>query len=191
MDGINGDIAIDTEAMGLNNHRDRLCVVQISCGNGDAHIVHFPKPQFECPNLKALVSDPARVKLFHFGRFDIAILQHYLQIDIENVYCTKIASRLARTYTDSHGLKDLCDELLKVKLNKQQQTSDWGAENLTIEQQNYAASDVLHLHGLRDKLNIMLKREGRAEIAKKCFDFLPTRTKLDLMGWPEFDLFQY
>lgn len=177
--------------MGLNNHRDRLCVVQISCGDGNAHIVHFPTPKYDCPNLKALLSDSNRCKIFHFARFDVAIIQHYLGLQLSNIYCTKIASRLCRTYTDMHGLKDLCEELLKVKISKQQQTSDWGSETLTPEQQNYAASDVLHLHGLREKLNIMLKRENRQEIAQKCFEFLPYRAQLDLLGWPEFDIFQH
>lgn len=188
---IKGDIAVDTEAMGLNNNRDRLCVVQISNGNGEAHIIHFPEPKFDCKNLKKLLSDKDRVKLFHFGRFDIAILQHYLEISISNVYCTKIASRLCRTFTDMHGLKDLCHDLIGVKINKQQQTSYWGAESLTEDQQSYAASDVLYLHKLREKLNAMLKREGRMEIAQKCFDFLPARAELDDMGWNEFDIFQH
>jgi ribonuclease D len=188
---IKGDLAVDTEAMGLNNYRDRLCVIQLSNGNGDAHIVHFPEMKFNCPNLKKMLVDDNKVKLFHFGRFDIAIMMHYLNIDFNNVYCTKIASRLSRTYTDSHGLKDLCEELLKTKLNKQQQSSDWGTSQLSQDQLTYAAGDVLHLHALRDKLDIMLKREGRMEMAQKCFEFLPTRAKLDLMGWPDFDIFQH
>lgn len=188
---LNGDLAIDTEAMGLNNHRDRLCVIQISTGDGTAHVVHFPERKYDAPNIKKLLKDNTRVKLFHFGRFDIAILEHYLGIQLSNVYCTKIASRLTRTYTDMHGLKDLCFELLEVKLNKQQQLSNWGADTLTQDQINYAASDVLHLHALRKKLNVLLKREGRYDIAQACFDFLPTRARLDLAGWNEFDIFQH
>jgi ribonuclease D len=187
----NSSVAIDTEAMGLNNLRDRLCVVQISSGDGSAHLVHFPKPNYDAPNLKKLLADDAKLKIFHFARFDVSIMQHYFQMDIKNIYCTKIASRLVRTYTDMHGLKDLCHELLDIKLNKQQQTSDWGAAELTKEQQSYAASDVLYLHKLKEKLDIMLKRENRLDIAQKCFDFLPTRAKLDTMGWPEFDIFQH
>lgn len=188
---IKGDLAVDTEAMGLNNYRDRLCVIQLSNGNGDTHIVHFPEQKFSCPNLKRMLSNNAIVKLFHFGRFDIAILMHYLQIELQNIYCTKIASRLVRTYTDCHGLKYLCEELLKIKLNKHQQSSDWGTSQLSQEQLAYAAGDVLYLHALRDKLNVMLKREGRMDMANECFNFLPTRAKLDLMGWPDFDIFQY
>lgn len=185
------EVAVDTEAMGLNNHRDRLCVVQISAGDGDAHIVHFPKPDYEAPNLKKLLADNKKCKLFHFGRFDIAILMHYLQINIENVYCTKIASRLTRTYTDMHGLKDLCYDLVNVKISKQQQTSDWGASKLTQEQIDYAAGDVLYLHALKEKLDDLLVREGRIEIASKCFEFLPHRARLDLLGWADFDIFQH
>lgn len=188
---IEGDIAVDTEAMGLNNHRDRLCVIQISNGNGEAHIIHFPEPKFDAPNVRALLSDKNRVKLFHFGRFDIAILQHYLNIEMSNVYCTKIASRLCRTFTDMHGLKDLCHDLIGVKINKQQQTSDWGASTLSPEQIQYAASDVLYLHQLRTKLDYLVAREGRTDVAQKCFDFLPTRAKLDTIGWNEFDIFQH
>lgn len=177
--------------MGLQTLRDRLCVVQISDGKGNAHVVHFPKQKFDAPNLGKLLLDKSRVKLFHFARFDVAILQHYLQIEMQNVYCTKISSRLCRTYTDQHGLKDLCNELLEVRLNKQQQSSDWGALELTKEQIAYAASDVLYLHNLRSKLNVMLEREGRMQIAQKCFDFLPTRAQLDVMGWPELDIFHH
>ncbi len=186
-----GDLAIDTEAMGLNNHRDRLCVVQISDGNGDAHVIHFPTVKFEAPNLKALLQDEKRVKIFHYARFDVAILMHYLKVDLNNIYCTKIASRLSRTFTDQHGLKDICHDLLNVKISKQQQTTDWGAEELTKDQIAYAASDVLHLHELRNKLSPMLKREGRMELAQKCFDFIPSRAKLDLLGWVDFDIFQH
>ncbi len=188
---LKGDVAIDTEAMGLDNLRDRLCVVQISDGNGDAHVIHFPQMEFSCPNLRKIIMDNTRQKIFHFARFDVAIIQHYLQIDLSNIYCTKIASRLVRTYTDTHGLKDLCSELLDIKLNKQQRTSDWGAGELSKEQVAYAASDVLYLHELRNRLNHMLKREGREELAKKCFEFIPTRSKLDVMGWNEFDIFQH
>ena len=177
--------------MGLNNHRDRLCVVQISDGNGDGHVVHFPKAEYNCPNLLKVICDKSRVKLFHFGRFDIAILQHYLSIEISNVYCTKIASRLCRTFTDAHGLKDLCYDLIGVKISKQQQTSYWGTPDLNSDQIAYAASDVLYLHKLRSKLNDMLVRENRLELAQKCFDFLPTRAELDTLGWNEFDIFQH
>jgi ribonuclease D len=188
---LQGDLAIDTEAMGLNNLRDRLCVVQISDGNGDAHVVHFPEAKFACPNLKRLLADRKRVKLFHFARFDVAIIQHYLGVDLENIYCTKIASKLCRTYTDKHGLRDLCSELVNVKISKQEQSSDWGADELRQEQIDYAASDVLYLHALRDVLDSMLKREGRYELAYECFNFLPTRAKLDLLGWPEHDIFSH
>lgn len=187
---LHGDIAIDTEAMGLNIKRDRLCVVQLSDGNGDIHLVHFPKPIYNSPNLASILEDKNRVKIMHFARFDLAILQYYLQIDMDNIFCTKIASRLSRTYTDYHGLKDLCHELLEVKISKQQQTSDWGAENLSKDQQSYAASDVAYLHRLRNKLVEMLQREGRLEIAYSCFNFLKTRTNLDISGW-EYDIFAH
>jgi ribonuclease D len=188
---LQGDLAIDTEAMGLNNLRDRLCVVQISDGNGDAHIIHFPEAKFDCPNLKRLLMDGERAKIFHFARFDVAILQHYLAIELDNIYCTKIASKLCRTYTDKHGLKDLCLELINVKISKQEQTSDWGAEELRQEQIDYAASDVLYLHALRDALNSMLKREGRYELARECCNFIPTRARLDLLGWLDHDIFSH
>lgn len=187
----NGDIAVDTEAMGLNNHRDRLCLVQLSDGGGDEHLVQFMPGQYQAPHLTRLLADPARVKLFHFGRFDIAILKQYLGVVTAPVYCTKIASRLVRTYTERHGFKDLCRELLGVEVSKQQQSSDWGAETLSPEQQEYAASDVRHLHALRDKLDALLAREGRAGYAQACFDFLPHRASLDLEGWPEFDIFAH
>jgi len=177
--------------MGLNNHRDRLCVVQLSDGNGDAHIVHFPEQKFDCPNLRKILFDDKRCKIFHFGRFDIAILQHYLQQDMTNIFCTKIASRLIRTYTDHHGLKDLCNDLVGVKISKQQQTSDWGSEKLSHAQIEYAASDVLYLHQLREKLTKLLEREDRVSVATDCFSFLPTRAKLDIMGWIDFDIFQH
>lgn len=186
-----GDLAIDTEAMGLNNHRDRLCVLQFSNGNGDAHLVQFEKGAYSAPNLKKLLSDKKTVKILHFARFDVAIAKHYLDIDLGPIFCTKIASRLCRTYTDSHGLKDLCREVLGINVSKQQQSSDWGAGELTKEQQEYAASDVLHLHQLRDRLSIMLKREGRLELAQKCFEFLPYRVELDLSGWQDVDIFQH
>ena len=184
-------VAIDTETMGLNPHRDRLCLIQLSRGDGDAHLVQFAAGCYEAPNLKRLLSDPAVVKLFHFARFDIAILRHYLGVMPQPLYCTKIASRLARTFTDRHGLRDLCKELLGIELKKEQQSSDWGAPNLTEEQLRYAASDVLHLHALRARLDEMLAREGRTELARQCFDFLPARALLDLEGWAEQDIFAH
>lgn len=183
-----GDIAIDTEALGLNNIRDRLCLVQLSDGQGDVHLVQFRKGEYAAPNLKKVLSNPDITKLFHFARFDIAIMRQYLGVMVEPLYCTRTASRLARTYTDSHGLKELCRELLGVQISKHQQSSDWGAEELTKEQIEYAASDVLYLHRLRDILNIMLKREGRMHLAEGCFKFLPHRAELDLAGWPEIDI---
>lgn len=184
-------VAIDTEAMGLNNHRDRLCLVQLSGGDGSAHLVQIPPGKVNAPNLKALLTDPKVLKLFHFARFDVAILQHNLGIDIKNIYCTKIASRLCRTYTDKHSLATLCRELMGVELNKQQQSSDWGAEKLSKDQQTYAADDVLYLHKIRAQLDEMLAREGRAKLAQACFDFLPTRAKLDIEGWPDTDIFSH
>lgn len=186
-----GDIAVDTEAMGLLPGRDRLCVVQLSDGRGDAHLVQFMPDQYHAPNLKALLSDPARTKIYHFARFDLAILHHYLGIWAAPVYCTKIASKLIRTYTDKHGFKDLCRELLTQDISKYQQSSDWGQPQLTPEQVDYAASDVLYLHALREKLNVRLLREGRMELAAKLFAFLPTRAELDLTGWPEIDIFAH
>lgn len=188
---IEGDIAVDTEAMGLNNHRDRLCMVQIANQHGEAYLVHFPEKKFNSPNLTKLLTDPKIQKIFHFGRFDLAIIYHYLGLTLENVFCTKVASRLCRTYTDKHGLKDLCNELLGIKMNKAEQTSYWGDTLLTNEQIQYAATDVLHLHELRDKLITHLEREGRMELANECFKFLPTRAKLDVLGWPDFDIFQH
>jgi ribonuclease D len=185
---LTGDLAIDTEAMGLNNKRDRLCVVQLSDGNGDAHLVKFEKGPYNAPNLVALLSDPKRMKIFHFARFDLAIMREYLGIRLSNVYCTRTASRLVRTYTDRHGYKDICRELLGVDISKQQQSSDWGAPELSPEQVEYAASDVLHLHKLRAKLDVMLQREGRVELAQACFNFLPFRAELDLAGWEDQDL---
>lgn len=186
-----GDIAVDTEAMGLNNQRDRLCVIQLSDGSGDEHLVQFRPGQYHAPNLCALLSDPKRVKLFHFARFDVAILKHYLGVRTAPIYCTKIASRLTRTFTDRHGFKDICRDLLGQEVSKQQQSSDWGQETLTPEQQEYAASDVRHLHRLREKLDVMLAREGRTQLAAECFNFLPTRAELDLAGWPEIDIFAH
>ena len=185
-------VAIDSETMGLNPHRDRLCVVQLSSGDGTAHLVQFPAGQpYDAPNLKALLSDPDVLKLFHFARFDVAVMQKALGVETAPVYCTKIASKLVRTYTDRHGLKDLCRELLDVDLSKQQQSSDWGADELTEAQLAYAASDVLHLHKLKDRLDAMLAREGRVELAQACFAFLPARATLDLGGWPDLDIFAH
>jgi ribonuclease D len=184
-------VAIDTETMGLNPHRDRLCLVQLSAGDGVCHLVQFAPGQYEAPRLRTLLTDPAVLKLFHFGRFDIAVLRHHLGVLTAPVYCTKIASKLIRTFTDRHGLKDLCKDLLGVDLSKQQQSSDWGAVELTDEQLRYAASDVLHLHALRSKLDVMLAREGRSTVAASCFEFLPTRALLDLAGWPDEDIFAH
>ena len=184
-------VAIDSETMGLRLGRDPLCVVQLSGGNGDAHVVQLDRSTYEAPNLKLLLTDPAVLKIFHFGRFDIAMFIHHLGVVTTPVYCTKIASRLARTYTDRHGLKDLARELLGLDMSKQQQSSDWGAENLTDAQLAYAASDVLHLHALKDKLDVMLAREGRTELAAACFRFLPDRAKLDLAGWAPEDIFAH
>ncbi|MGJ4940947.1 ribonuclease D [Bradyrhizobium sp. HKCCYLS1011] len=184
-------VAIDTETMGLNPHRDRLCVVQLSPGDGSADVVQIPKGHTDAPNLKALLANPAITKIFHFARFDIAVLYHAFGVMPQPLYCTKIASRLARTYTDRHGLKDLVRELLNVDLSKQQQSSDWGAEGLSEPQLAYAAADVLHLHGLRERLDAMLAREGRSAIAQACFEFLPTRAKLDLGGFEAEDIFAH
>ena len=185
-------VAIDTETMGLDPRRDRLCVVQLSDGNGDAHLVQIAPGQTRAPNLERLLTDPATLKLFHFGRFDIAALQNAFGVTTAPVWCTKIASRLIRTFTDRHGLKYLLAELVGVDVSKQQQTSDWGAEVLTEAQKEYAASDVLYLHALKDALEARLLREGRMELAQRCFDFLPTRAELDLLGWEEpNDLFHH
>lgn len=184
-------VAIDTETLGLNPHRDRLCVVQISPGDGTADVIQIAAGQKEAPNLVKLLGDAAITKLFHFGRFDLAVLYHAFGVMPEPVFCTKIASRLTRTYTDRHGLKDICGELLGVGISKQQQSSDWGAAELTPEQLEYAASDVLYLHRLRDVLAGRLQREGRVDEASACFRFLPTRARLDLMGWPEEDIFAH
>lgn len=184
-------VAIDTEAMGLNLHRDRLCVVQLSPGDGSADVVQIPPGAREAPNLKRLLADRRILKIFHFARFDLAALYGAFGVMPEPVYCTKIASRLTRTYTDKHGLKDLVRELLGVDLSKQQQLSDWGAEELTDAQVGYAASDVLHLHALKAKLDVLLAREGREELAAACFQFLPVRARLDLAGWAAEDIFAH
>jgi len=184
-------VAVDTETMGLNHARDRLCLVQLSFGDGNAHLVQIGRDGTDCPNLKALLSSPQTLKLFHFARFDLAVLKAYLGIDCAPVYCTKTASRLCRTFTDRHGLRDLCKDLLGVELNKQQQSSDWGADILTAEQQGYAANDVLHLHALKDRLDVLLEREGRTALAKACFEFLPVRAWLDRAGWPDIDIFAH
>ncbi|WP_027581013.1 ribonuclease D [Bradyrhizobium sp. Ai1a-2] len=184
-------VAIDTETMGLNPHRDRLCVVQMSNGDGTADVVQVPTASADAPNLKALLVNPNILKIFHFARFDLAALFNAYGVMPTPVYCTKIASRLSRTYTDRHGLKDLVREVLNVELSKQQQSSDWGAPALSEAQLAYAASDVLHLHALREKLDAMLAREGRTELAKACFEFLPTRARLDLGGWEAEDIFAH
>ncbi|WP_332656704.1 ribonuclease D [Brevundimonas sp.] len=185
------EVAIDSETMGLRFRRDPLCVVQLSAGDGDAHVVRMRRPGYDCPNLKRLLTDPKVLKLFHFGRFDIGMFQLHLGVETRPVYCTKIASKLARTYTDRHGLKDVVRELAGVDLSKAQQSSDWGAETLTPAQLEYAASDVLYLHAVKARLDEMLAREGRAELARKCFDFLPSRSALDLAGWDEMDIFAH
>lgn len=186
-----GAIAIDTETLGLIPRRDRLCVVQLSPGDGTADVIQIAKGQTEAPNLVAMLAHPTHEKIFHFGRFDIAVLFHTFGVTTTPVFCTKIASRLSRTYTDRHGLKDNLKELLEIEVSKVQQQSDWAAETLTQAQLEYAASDVLHLHALRDKLIARLARDGRTEIAKACFEFLPTRAKLDLLGWEETDIFAH
>jgi len=184
-------VAVDTEAMGLNPHRDRLCLVQLSSGDGNAHLVQIMPGEYEAARLKALMADPTVTKLFHFARFDLAMIYHYLGVMAGPVYCTKIASRLARTFTDKHGLRDLCKDVLNVDISKQQQSSDWGAATLTDQQLQYAATDVLHLHALRARLDAMLTREGRADLAQAAFDFLPARVLLDLEGWAEQDIFAH
>jgi ribonuclease D len=186
-----GAVAIDTEAMGLDPHRDRLCVVQLSPGDGSADVVQIPQGARDAPNLKALIADPMRPKIFHFARFDVGMLFHAFGVMAQPIYCTKIASRLARTYTDKHGLKDLSREVLGVDISKQQQSSDWGAAELSDAQVAYAASDVLHLHALKEKLDLMLAREGRTELAAACFRFLPDRVRLDLAGWAAEDIFSH
>ena len=184
-------VAIDTETMGLNPARDRLCLIQLSSGDGNAHLVQFAPGQYDAPNLKAMLLDQKVMKLFHFGRFDIASIKAYLDVECTPVYCTKIASRLARTFTDKHSLKELCKELLGVDMSKQQQSSDWGHDTLSQEQLAYAASDVLYLHKLKEKLDLMLEREGRAHLAKAAFTFLPHRASLDLEGWADVDIFAH
>jgi len=184
-------VAIDSETMGLNTKRDALCVVQLSAGDGDAHLVQLDRQHYDAPNLKALLVNGDALKIFHYARFDIAAFKHWLGVDTTPLYCTKIASKLCRTYTDRHGLKDLTRELLGVDMSKQQQSSDWGAQTLSPAQIDYAASDVLHLHALRDRLEEMLAREGRTELAQACFEFLPVRAALDLEGWPETDIFAH
>lgn len=186
-----GAIAIDTETLGLVPRRDRLCVVQLSPGDGSADVIQIAAGQHEAPNLVALLANPGLTKIFHFGRFDIAVLFHTFGVTCQPVFCTKIASRLSRTYTDRHGLKDNLKELLDIDVSKQQQSSDWGAETLTDAQLDYAASDVLHLHALRDRLTTRLERDGRTALARACFEFLPTRAKLDLLGWEETDIFAH
>ena len=185
------EVAIDSETMGLRFRRDPLCVVQLSAGDGDAHVVRLNRPAYDCSNLKRLLTDPAVLKLFHFGRFDIGMFQLHLGVETRPVYCTKIASKLARTYTDRHGLKDVVRELAGVDLSKAQQSSDWGAAELTPAQLEYAASDVLYLHAVKTRLDEMLEREGRADLARQCFDFLPSRSALDLAGWDEMDIFAH
>jgi ribonuclease D len=186
-----GSLAVDTEAMGLNNLRDRLCVVQLSDGNGDEHLVRFDPGAYDAPNLKAVLSDPNRLKIYHFARFDIAIMRHYLGVMAAPLYCTKTVSRLVRTYTDRHGLKDLIRETIGIDISKQQQSSDWGAPVLTDAQKEYAASDVRYLHRVKEVLDERLEREGRTALAQACFDFLPWRAELDLAGWPEQDIFAH
>lgn len=186
-----GSVAVDTETQGLSMVRDKLCLVQLSSGDGDAHIVQVNRETFKCPNLKAVLSDPSLEKIFHFARFDVAILKRDLQIDVTPIFCTKIASGLVRTYTDRHGLKDLCRELLSIDLSKQQQSSDWASDALTEAQLNYAASDVLYLHQLKTILTARLFREKRFELAKACFEFLPARAQLDLKGWDDIDIFSH
>ncbi|NCP24281.1 MAG: ribonuclease D [Erythrobacter sp.] len=189
---LEGPVAVDTETMGLITPRDRLCVVQISDGGGDEHLVRFnPDSEYEAPNLSAILGDPDRVKLYHFARFDLAAIEHYLGVTAAPVFCTKIASKLVRTYTDRHGLKNLVEELLGENLSKHQQSSDWGGPVLSDAQRDYAASDVRYLHRLKDELEKRLKREGRMELAQACFDFLPHRARLDLAGWPDHDIFSH
>lgn len=186
-----GSVAVDTETLGLNNLRDKLCVVQLCGGDKNAHLVQLDRDSYDAPNLKKLFEDKSITKIFHFARFDVAVIKHYLGVNTNSVYCTKIVSKLVRTYTDSHGLKDLCAELLGKKISKQQQSSDWGAEDLSKEQIQYAAADVLFLHDIKERLDLMLEREGRTELAQKCFDFIQTRAELDLAGWADIDIFSH
>ncbi len=189
--GFGTAVAVDCETMGLDPRRDRLCLVQLSDGGGDRHLVQFPPGEYDAPRLKALLVDPDVTKLFHFARFDLAMLRRYLDVVCAPVYCTNVASKLVRTYTDRHGLKDLCRELLDIEMSKQQQTSDWGAAELSPQQLAYAAADVTYLHRLRERLDALLEREGRSELAAACFRFLPYRAELDLLGWAEPDIFQH
>jgi ribonuclease D len=184
-------VAVDSETMGLRFRRDPLCVVQLSAGDGDAHVVRLKRPAYDCPNLKRLMADRSVLKIFHFGRFDIGMMQLHLGVETGPVYCTKIASKLARTYTDRHGLKDVARELAGIDLSKAQQSSDWGAAELSPAQLEYAASDVLHLHAIKTRLDEILVREGRMALAQACFDFLPIRSRLDLEGWDEIDVFAH
>ena len=184
-------VAVDTETLGLVPRRDKLCLVQLSAGDGNAHLVQLDRSSYDAPNLKALFADPKVTKIFHYARFDVAVIKHYLGVDVSPLYCTKIASKLTRTYTDRHGLKDLVKELLGIELNKQQQSSDWGAHMLSDSQKQYAAQDVLYLHELKSRLDQMLAREGREAVARACFDFIPTRAALDLSGWTEEDVFAH
>lgn len=184
-------IAIDTETMGLNPIRDRLCLIQISAGDGECHLVKFRQNDYSAPNLKKILQDQSVTKIFHFARFDVAVLWVYLGILVTPIYCTKIASKLVRTFTQYHGLKNLCNELIGVSLDKKEQTSDWGSDSLSKEQMDYAASDVLYLHKLKEKLDIMLEREGRTGLAQACFDFLPHRAVLDIAGWVDEDIFSH
>lgn len=184
-------VAVDTETLGLVPRRDKLCLVQLSAGDGNAHLVQVDRASYDAPNLKALFADPGITKIFHYARFDVAVIKYYLGVDVTPIYCTKIASKLTRTYTDRHGLKDLVKELLGIELNKQQQSSDWGAHMLSDSQKQYAAQDVLYLHELKARLDQMLAREGREAVARACFDFIPTRAALDLSGWTEEDVFAH
>ena len=184
-------VAVDSETMGLKVGRDRLCLVQLSAGDGRCHLVQLSQEGYDAPNLKRLLADPKVLKIFHFARFDLAVIRHHLGVDCQPVYCTKIASKLVRTYSDRHGLKDLCRELLGVEISKQQQSSDWGAATLSDEQRAYAASDVLYLHRLKERLDAMLTREGRGDLAAACFGFLNDRVALDLAGWEEVDIFAH
>ena len=186
-----GPVAVDTETLGLKPNRDKLCLVQLSAGDGTAHIVQLDRESYDAPNLKKLLGDRSIIKIFHYARFDVAVIAHYLRVHCAPLWCTKIASKLARTYTDRHGLKDLCRELEGVDLSKQQQSSDWGAEELSEAQLKYAASDVLHLHALKDKLECMLVREGRKDMAEACFDFVLVRAAMDLAGWDDLDIFSH
>ena len=184
-------VAVDTETQGLDPHRDRLCVAQLSAGDGTCHLVQFARDAYDAPNLQRVLEDKKITKIFHYARFDVAILGKYLGIAVGPIYCTKIASKLVRTYTDRHGLKDVTRELLGIELSKEQQSSDWAAAKLSAEQTRYAAADVLNLHAIRERLNVMLEREGRMDLAERCFDFLATRAELDLAGWSETDIFAH